>query len=253
MKRIYITTILTLLFIAVFAQTAEIIDHNDNIINEGDTVTYYSEDIELAEHILEFKVKNTSTGTLSYSVRQTTVEMVGNASRYFCFAGSCYPASSNLSNTTLTLDADETSNLADFSTHYKPYAFVGGSPETYPGTSRVAYTVFDESNPTDSIYFIVKYTVIDITSIENNTNNAKIGNAYPNPAKDYFFIEYSFNNTRKAKIELMNVLGSIVLSQNLNTTDSRTKINISHLDAGVYFYNVLVDGIRVESKKLVIK
>ena len=253
MKRIYITTLFSLLFIALFAQTAEVIDHDNNTIGNGDTVTYYSDNIELAEHILEFKVKNTSSATISYKLKQNTINLIGSSSRYFCFAGACYPSSINISSTSLTIDAGSTSNPTDFSTHYKPYAFVGGSVEKFPGTSVIEYTIFDDTNPTDSLYFLVKYTVIDNTSIDTKTSNIIISNAYPNPAKDYFIIDYNLENASTATVEVMNVLGSTVISQNISVNDMQAKISTNNLDAGVYFYNIIVDGNRLESKKLIIR
>jgi len=253
MRKIYLTTVLSLLFVSLFAQTAQIIDHNDAVINNGDTVSYYSEDINLSEHFLEFKIKNTSSNTVSYKVRQQTINLLGNSSRYFCFAGSCYSPYTTISQSAKTLTPNEVSVLSDFSTHYKPYAYVSGSLVTYPGTSVVAYTVFDENTPADSTYFIIKYTVIDVTSINDNENKSSISNAYPNPASDFFFIDYNISNANMAQIEVMNLLGSTVLSQELSISASKAKIDISNFVSGVYFYNLIVDGSITKSKKLIVK
>jgi len=253
MRKIYLTTVLSLLFVSLFAQTAQIIDHNDAVINNGDTVSYYSEDINLPEHFLEFKIKNTSSSTVSYKVRQQTINLIGSSSRYFCFSGSCYSPATSISQTVMELTPSAESAPSDFSTHYKPYAYVSGNLEYYPGTSVVAYTVFNESTPTDSTYFIIKYTVIDATAINNNESKSSISNAYPNPASDFFFIDYDISNANMAQIEVMNLLGSTVLSQELSISASKAKIDISNFVPGVYFYNLIVDGSITKSKKLIVK
>ncbi len=253
MKKVYITALFSILCFIAFAQTAQIIDHHDNIINFGDTVIYESNDIELAEHILEFKIKNTSTSSLSYDVRKTKISYVGNSSVYFCFAGSCYGANIDNSSDPLTLTADETSALVDFSSHYKPYMYVNGVPELYEGSSFVAYTVYDATNPTDSMYFMIKYTVNNHIGIDENNNNAASVKAYPNPATDYFTVEYNFENAQMAEIQILNILGSTVMNQEISTTDNNAKINISELNSGVYFYNIIVDGNNIISKKLIVR
>jgi len=253
MKKFYTTTVLSLLFTALFGQTAQIIDHNNTIINNGDTVTYFSKDINASEHYLEFKIKNTSSATISYKVRQKSISIEGNSSRYFCFAGSCYSPAIDLSSSSLTLKASQTSLLNEFSTHYKPYGYSSGSIVTYPGTSIIAYSVFDKNTPSDSTYFIIKYTVIDATSINENKNNYSIGNIYPNPTSDYFFINYNITNANTAQIEISNLLGSKVLSQNISTMNNKAKVDINKLSSGIYFYYFIIDGNKTEAKKLIVQ
>ena len=253
MKNFFTTAIFSLLFSTLFAQTGQILDHNNTIINNGDTVSYYSQNIEAPEHFLEFRIKNTSSSAISYKARQQTISIVGNASRYFCFAGSCYSPFINLSSSALSLNANETSNLSSFSTHYQPYEFISGVAVTYPGTSIVAYTLFDENSPADSTYFIIKYTVIDATNIENEKNNYSISSIYPNPTSDYFFINYNLTNANTAQIEIVNLLGSKVLSQTIATKNNKVKIETNYLISGVYFYYLIIDGVKTEAKKLIIK
>ena len=253
MKRIFTTAFFALAFTALFGQSAQLIDHNNTVINNGDTVSYFSNNIEASEHFLEFKIKNTSSATVSYKVRQMSISIVGNSVRSFCFSGSCFPPFVNLSTSSLSLNANETSSLSDFSTHYQPYEFISGNTVTYPGTSIVAYSVFNEATPSDSIYFIIKYTVIDVTSIENNKPNYSIGNVYPNPTSNYFQINYQISNANTAQIEILNLLGSKVLSQNISTTSNSAKVDVNELEPGIYFYYLVIDGLRTEAKKLIVQ
>ena len=54
---------------------------------------------------------------------------------------------------------------------------------------------------------------------------------FPNPAKDELNIITS--NTLSSEIEILNVMGAVLIK-----TKNKTKIDISSLNAGVYFLNV---------------
>ncbi len=252
MKKIYITTLFSILYFLAIAQTAQIMDHHDNIINYGDTVIFESDTID-KEHILEFKIKNTSSGTLSYMARKIELSLVGNSMAYFCFAGNCCPTNVNNSTSPMTLNASETSAAVDFSAHYLAYTFVNGNPKFYPGTSYVAYTIYDNASPADSMYFVIQYTIENHIGIKENKNNAASVKVYPNPATDYSIVDYKFENATKAEIQIINILGSTVLNQEISTSSNNAKINISELNSGVYFYNIIVDGNNIVSKKLIVK
>ncbi|MCK5846226.1 MAG: T9SS type A sorting domain-containing protein [Bacteroidales bacterium] len=243
MKKFYITIILSLLVAALYAQTAGITDHNGDAVNAGDTVYYFSHDM-YTSHEVALTVKNTSSATITYKVKRTDISLVSGSSASFCWE-QCYPPSTYISPNGVAIAAGASSNPGQLQADYKD--------KDNEGSSIVAYTVFDETDVNDSMYFIVKYTITDNTSINDNKNSLKYSNAYPNPAKDYFIIDYNFNNASIAKIELLNVLGSIVLTQEISTIENMAKIKVSNLNAGVYFYNIIVDGNRVESKKIIIK
>jgi len=243
MKRIYLSTIFTLLFAALFAQSIEITDHNNDVVNFGDTVKYFSTDLAKI-HTVEFTAKNTSSAAVGYMVRQMAISEVPSTMHYFCF-GSCFSPGVNLTPSPTTINAGGSTGTGAFSTDYMS--------QGYEGTTIVAYSVFDNANPSDSTYFIVKYYVAVDASISTTTSSITISDAYPNPAKDYFFVDYEINNAQMANIEVVNILGSVVFNQEISTNDSRAKINISELKSGVYFYNVIVDGNRLASKKLIIR
>jgi len=244
MKRIYLSTIFTLLFAALFAQSMEITDHNNNVVNFGDTVRYFSTDLSKFPHTIEFTAKNTSSSSVECMVRQTTISEVASTIHYFCF-GSCYSPGVNLSPNPTTMGAGESTGTGAFTTDY--------AAQGHGGVTIIAYSVFNNANPSDSTYFIVKYYVAQDASISTTTSQVTISDAYPNPAKDYFFVDYECNNVQMAYIEIMNVLGSTVIHQEISTTDSKAKINTSSLKPGVYFYNVIIDGNRAVSKKLIIR
>ncbi|MDR0833088.1 MAG: T9SS type A sorting domain-containing protein [Candidatus Symbiothrix sp.] len=83
----------------------------------------------------------------------------------------------------------------------------------------------------------------DATAIDNvSTQNLSV---YPNPAKHDLFIR---SDSPIEKIDLYNQLGQLVLK----ATDFVEKIDVSHLEAGIYFVRIIVDG-TVVTKKIVVK
>jgi hypothetical protein len=67
----------------------------------------------------------------------------------------------------------------------------------------------------------------------SNSKNPKI---YPNPTKDFLFVDTSISKT--SKIEIYSIIGSLVFSKKLTTTNSTEKLDISKLPNGVYFLKI---------------
>ncbi len=83
------------------------------------------------------------------------------------------------------------------------------------------------------------------TSITANTNNNKIS-IYPNPAKDKFTI----TNLNNAKINIYNITGKIILSQ--ESLSENSNVDISHLKSGIYFVKIKNNN-SIITKKLVVE
>lgn len=68
-------------------------------------------------------------------------------------------------------------------------------------------------------------------------------NIYPNPASDFFWLELPTEQSyKKGEIQLHNTLGQHVQSYPLNQSLPRQKCSINGLEAGLYFYEVRLDG-----------
>jgi len=80
---------------------------------------------------------------------------------------------------------------------------------------------FGESDPSNSVYYILSYTSTKMTG--------KIV-TYPNPAKDKLFIQ---SPTKIVRIELFNNSGLTILTENINS--NAYQLIVSHLDPGLYF------------------
>ncbi len=110
-------------------------------------------------------------------------------------------------------------------------------------------------NPSNIIYVCVP--VSELTSLNQNIrpNNEWISDNYPNPVKDFTTINVSLTETSDVTLEITNTIGQLKYStkQNALAAGSHSiKIDVSHLDAGIYFYTVSAVDKKV-SKKMVVE
>lgn len=86
------------------------------------------------------------------------------------------------------------------------------------------------------------------TFIKENSNS-EVVSVYPNPANEV--INFKFKDaTEKRKIELYDAIGELVLSEEASTQN--TSLKTHQLKSGIYFYRILVNGIIVNTNKIVI-
>ncbi len=82
----------------------------------------------------------------------------------------------------------------------------------------------------------------------------RVLNAYPNPANDYAEIDYQISgNIGSAKISLYNILGANVAEYDLDKNERQLRIQTREIPTGVYFYQLLLEGKKVATKKLLIR
>ncbi len=77
-------------------------------------------------------------------------------------------------------------------------------------------------------------------------------NLFPNPNDGNMTLEYHLDSKETASVSICDVAGKRVLESTLNPLNSILEINESKLDAGVYFYKVIVNNQQLENKKIVI-
>lgn len=77
----------------------------------------------------------------------------------------------------------------------------------------------------------------------NELSTATQNAVYPNPAKNYIDVMYRFQNEKAQTVvlELRDMMGRIVLSQNLNNKGMQ-RVGIENLPASVYLYRIIEDG-----------
>lgn len=90
------------------------------------------------------------------------------------------------------------------------------------------------------------------TGIEEQNDNTTI-KIYPNPAQEELYIKNnSLSEKEKAEIIITYVSGRIVGVQNFESPNSEIKINISGLNNGIYFCQIIYDDALSAVQKLIV-
>ncbi len=99
-------------------------------------------------------------------------------------------------------------------------------------------------------------------SVGDNNNNDKlyssdkltVSNIYPNPANDFASIDYVITgNVNEASMSFYNLLGNEIASYELDKSDRKLKVQTTNWDSGVYLYQLVVDGKKLVTKKLLVR
>jgi Secretion system C-terminal sorting domain len=87
-----------------------------------------------------------------------------------------------------------------------------------------------------------------------NSTRLTVSNIYPNPAHEVAEIDYTMNSSvGGATITLLNILGAPVADYPLDRSERKVKIQTRDLPTGYYFYQLSVEGVKVATKKLLVK
>ncbi len=212
----------------------------------GDTVTADSINVGAQEMIIEAAFNNNTNETVNIKVLRNIIYMMEGDATYFCW-GACFGDTTNLSPGPVTVGPNSSTGEMDFSGHYK---YVGG----VHGIALVEYKFFNADNPDQHVTIVVKYDNSIDGIDETILNNVSVSDIYPNPASDYVTVDYDFPaEVDVANIKIVNVLGSVVKEEQLETNNNKVKINISDLKDGIYFYSIFLNEEIYNTKKLIVR
>ncbi|MBL7884041.1 MAG: T9SS type A sorting domain-containing protein [Bacteroidia bacterium] len=213
------------------AQGANITGQTINF-NSSETfnqIAYHAHVMNMASTGKTVKVRRIALGTQPFAVSD------------FCWTA-CYDPSTNLSPFGILIPAGATDT--SFIAHYT-------HNEEETGTTTYKYSFFDQNNPNDSVFFILNFNIT--VGLEEHKANAIVSSAFPNPASSLFSLKYDVNEYAKtAKIVVYDMLGKAVKEMVLENKQGTAKVDVSTLNAGVYFYSFMVDDKAILSKKIVV-
>jgi hypothetical protein len=94
-----------------------------------------------------------------------------------------------------------------------------------------------------------------ILSSSNITYEKINFNVYPNPAQNFVNIAFSLETAKRVSFELTNAQGQVVQynSINGNQGENQVLLDTEQLSFGIYYLKGTVDGIPIETKKIIIK
>ena len=116
----------------------------------------------------------------------------------------------------------------------------------------------DNNTEFDGFYFddFKISSLIDFTSIkESESEQAFLGNPYPNPATKSFKISYSLpqQSAKNTELTITAPTGTVVSRNRLISESGNVEINISTLSPGIYFVSLKAAGIQSPVRKLVVR
>jgi len=83
--------------------------------------------------------------------------------------------------------------------------------------------------------------------------NWSLSDARPNPAKDHTWIHFSLpENFLSAQITIRNLVGAVVLNEQIAAGSDRIRLNTQDLTNGIYIYSLVINNQTVKSKRLII-
>ena len=103
----------------------------------------------------------------------------------------------------------------------------------------------------DDDAWLIKFKPTGLISLTNvETGERETIKVYPNPAKDYVYVDIECTNFKKSEIELFDMQGKFVKKANLNSK-KENRVDVSNLNSGAYTYNVMLN-IKTISGKVII-
>ena len=196
----------------------------------------------------EMDIEN-NTG-VSKSWRITRFNEVGTPSdwtSYICCGVACFPVSTAnpyvtpASNFTANPQIIKTIEVANGGTGFLSFHVTPNSA----GTGRYMLYLTDNDNTVkeDSIEININSSV-GIKEVKQTPSFSM----YPNPSTDFVTLE--LNNGKTGTVKIVDLVGNVVYSESIIST---AKLNVSEFKNGIYFVTVESEGIKLSSRKLVIR
>ncbi|MES2656616.1 MAG: T9SS type A sorting domain-containing protein [Bacteroidota bacterium] len=193
----------------------------------------------LIAYAVQFKNGTTYDDTYVFEDRRDSTVVPANTKwvNYFC-----YRMGANEGTTPITSTFFNSSLFVpqDFS-----YAMKNGWTGWYPGIGFTNDQYLDAGAKLSSSNIAVKEVA----------NSFSLGQAFPNPTSNDVTIAFNLKSSKNVKISILNLLGQEVINvanDKFAAGSNEVKVDVSNLNAGVYFYSMTVDGVS-QAQKLVIK
>ena len=263
-----------ILFTLVLAQVSFVFAQS--LVVTGDTSFTGNLVVQIDHHL---DVKNTSANPITVKCQKTNLTLPTGAESYYCFAGNCYGASDTTASNSANLAAGQQISFnnfpADVEAHSGYYDAYGVS-----GIAEVQYCFYDVNDTTDKTCVIITYScsgisydclngvcldpgtgegaypdsnaclVACVVAVNEEISNLfEISNFFPNPTNGLTY--FRFNGT-KAQLKIIDILGNNV--KEIWLIEGGTQIlDLSDMNKGIYFGNLIVNDEVISIKKLIVK
>ena len=93
----------------------------------------------------------------------------------------------------------------------------------------------------------------DTVGIKNYTVKSNtVGLIYPNPVTDNASIDYTITSAAKAELKVFSIAGKEIADYELNTKENHFTFSTGQFKSGIYFYQVIANGVQVSYNKFII-
>ena len=181
------------------------------------------------------RIINHTFSPLSIIVERIESKIGPSQVTYFCKADQCFDKATDQLPTPLEIAPGAISE------HFTSVLKTG----IREGSSTVKYAIYDRANPEKKVY----HEVIYFAEAPNKrkalyqSDEILVSILYPNPVTDIAMITYDIREASvEAKIIIHNVLGITIDEYTLSQQNSTLKINTAHLNQGVFFYTLYLNG-----------
>ncbi|MFW5725508.1 MAG: T9SS type A sorting domain-containing protein [Bacteroidota bacterium] len=238
---------LSILLLTVFAAHSQVVlldADGEDITNQTITVTGTTDESYIRANIF---FSNSGDEDVEVWVRKHEVDLAPSHANTFCWVGFCFTPLVFEVDSPVVLASGESSTSDDFYTELYP--------EGASGTSQVMYEFYDDRDSFETVTVSIIYEVETPTSADylSNTNQWRLEDARPNPARSHTWINYQVPaDARNASIVVRNLLGNPVINEDLSASENKLRLDTSRLSNGIYIYSLLIDNQVVQSKRLVV-
>jgi hypothetical protein len=233
MKKYLPFVLLSLVTLVINAQNLAILDEDGNNISNS---TYHIDILPSSPTISHnFGVENTSNMDIPVNSVRYEDECTAGSGEFYCWS-LCLPPQTCGTNyergMPIFLEViANTVSPAPLAIDFDPS--FGSDEDGLEGTASYTYVLFDDNNPSDSVYVKVIYNISYAVGINEISENA-ISNVYPNPAQSQ--IQFDLNtNIDQAQFEIYSLVGQRVKQVNIENAQGKISIDIDDMVPGVYF------------------
>jgi len=221
--------------------------NKDNSAVVTNTSQSVSGPVTATEINFNIEIENASTSQIVVRAKRLELVSVNGTKNGFCFGFTCNEYTSG---------STPIANMPQDSLILAPGAKDGLTklqhiPQNVQGTATYRGVFWVSGNPTDSAYVDVTFSTW-ATGIETNKTESNFVEAYPNPAQNTINIAYNSLNPQNTSIAVYNVLGEKVREITKLNKDGVSSVDLSSLEAGVYFYSMIVNNKTVITKKFMV-
>ncbi len=225
-----------------FSQSLVLIDSVAGTLENNATIYKSGVNTEEGEIVQYLAVQNVSASDIPVMVKKAYVNIVEGSMNLFCW-GICVSFDTFEAPEPITIQAG-TTNWLEFSAHYLPMSM--------SGYSTVRYTFFAQRDHNDSVCVNVVYMAYPLGKEEMLQETALLSNAYPNPAKDKVYFNYTLPASTEGTLIVRNVLGSKIREVSVSAGSGKQSLMVSDLPEGVYFCTLEMKGKATLTRKMVI-